>query len=526
VAPDANDVWDDQIARLLAGYRDPAIDTANLAETGRTLARRLHEDGLLDANLGALVPRVEEPDVDAERLRGIGEGLAEALRQRPARSFRPRPLRRAPAAEGTWGWAAAAAAAALLILFSALSSPSRPDRPTPAPVALPSAPRPEPTIPAPPPERPPHRPEEPRTVATAPEPQRSAPPPETPAPSPDPAPPPAPAPAPAPTVVAPPLVEVARLDRIEGTVEVAEGGERRAAVAGQALPALAVLETAKGARGRVTYADGTALELGPESTLQLLAPPTGAKELSLRRGTTGAKVAPQPAGKPFVLLTPQAEVRVLGTRFTVSAEAQSSRLEVREGKVRFTRRADGAAVEVAAGQFAVASRGVAMLTRPLPEEAKTVFFEVEEFGSARGTRPADGMVRRIFLEPFDSAAGGWCVAAPAAGMEIAGDLKLAKGAWYVWVRYRDEPGNSKISFTLLLGEQAAGQASTPGRDRGWVWKRFPIAWGGGTARITLRSTSDGMKATPAQADFRQSPYAALNRWDRLCVTPDESFVPE
>jgi hypothetical protein len=111
-------------------------------------------------------------------------------------------------------------------------------------------------------------------------------------------------------------------------------------------------------------------------------------------------------------------------------------------------------------------------------------------------------------------------------MEIAGDLRLAKGTWQLWVRHRDEPGATKIGFDVLVGGQLVGQAATPGRGRDWHWKRFTFAWPGGTARVTLRSTFEGVKASPTMADYRQSPYGALNRWDRLCLSPDASFTPD
>jgi hypothetical protein len=506
--------WETQIARLLAGYQEPPIDPARLEEMGRRI--------VLEANLESLVPRYEEPPLDPSRLEKMGADLAGLMRPRAVRA---RPSR-FPSGTGTGApflWAAAAIAAGILLLLSVTqptpaSLPSRPPAPV---VAAPPIPKKEPVVAPPVPESPRPAPPPERTVTVVP-PALPPPPPEAPAPKPVvdvPAP---PVRTPAPTVVAPTTGEAPRLERVDGLVTIAG----RAAAAGQAVPPLAAVETSAKGRAVLQYIDGTTLDLAPESALQVHAPPSGAKEHTLSRGSLTARVSGQPAGKPLLVLTPHAEARVLGTQFSLSAEPAASRLDVREGKVRLTRRSDGTSVDVPAGHFAVASRGLALLTRPIPDEPKTVFFEVEELGSARGTKPADGMVRRIFLEPFDTAAGGWCVSAPAAGMDVTGDLRLAKGTWTLWVRYRDEPGNTKIGFSVLIGDQNIGQASTPGKDRNWVWKKFPIVWGGGVARITLRAAADGVKASPTMADFRQSPYAALNRWDRLCLTPDESFVPE
>jgi hypothetical protein len=54
----------------------------------------------------------------------------------------------------------------------------------------------------------------------------------------------------------------------------------------------------------------------------------------------------------MVLRTPHAEAAVLGTRLVLTVLPAASRLEVEQGRVRFARRNDGAAIEVAAGQFA------------------------------------------------------------------------------------------------------------------------------------------------------------------------------
>lgn len=518
-----DDLWDAQIGRLLRGYREPEIDAARVDAIGRSLAERLRDDRVLEGNLESLLPGYQEPDIPQDRLDQLGSRLAGMMDETPRRA---RPRVRATEERHGFLWAAATIAAGILLII-AFTEPTKTPAPQPLlkPIAIQpqpvSPPAPTPIDPIPPKETPPPTPE--RAVTNVPQPTPEPPKPE---PPPVPAAPPKPERTTSETVAAPAPATLAVLERVEGSVEWIQAGARSPAQAGVEIPALTTLETGGTGRAVLKYKDGTIVDLGPASALQLLAPATGAKELSLSRGTLGAEVVPQPAGRPLVIATPHAEARVLGTQFTLSAGSASARLEVREGKVRFTRKPDGAGVDVPAGHFAVAARGVAMLTRPLPEDPKRILIEVEELPSVRGTKPADGMVRRPFLEPFDTASGDWCLSIPAAGMEAAGDFKLAKGNWYLWVRYRDEPGTSRISFNLLLGDQVVGQMSTPGKDRSWIWKRVAFAWGGGAARITLRSTFDGIKATPAQSDFRQSPYGALNRWDRLCLTPDEAYTPE
>lgn len=79
----------------------------------------------------------------------------------------------------------------------------------------------------------------------------------------------------------------------------------------------------------------------------------GAKRVDLERGEIEASVAPQP--RPMVLSTPHAEAVVLGTRFRLSASPEGTRLDVSEGRIRFTRREDGASLEVTPGRPALAA---------------------------------------------------------------------------------------------------------------------------------------------------------------------------
>jgi len=515
--------WDAQIARLLRKHREPELAESRLAEIGRETAERLREDAVLDANLRSLLPRTEDPPIEPGRLEEIGARLAGSLeapsRRLPVARLRAG-LRRRPGSSAALAWGAAAAAVFLLVVLAAVYRGS--DR-APAPrvsVERPREPEPEPLS------------QQPRVIVPAPvpkEPPREDPPKEAPPPARVPPAPPAPRPEPPPAPPAPPAprATVAQVEPGDpALLESAEGDVRLAnepARAGAEIRPGTALATGEG-RAVLRYADGTSLSLRPGSALRLEAAP--GKRLILEAGAVEADVARQPAGLPLVVATPNAEARVLGTRLSIQLTAEGTRLEVREGRVRLVRKPDGASVDVAAGNFALAARGVALLTRPLPEEPRTFFLEVEELAGARGVRPADGMVRRLFLEPFDTAAGGWCVAAPGTGMEIAGDVRLARGTWHLWVRYRDEPGNAKIAFDVSVGGQSLGQTTTPGRGRDWHWKRFTFSSAGGPARIALRSSFEGVKAAPDQADFRQSPYGALNRWDRVCLTPDDGFTPE
>lgn len=107
-----------------------------------------------------------------------------------------------------------------------------------------------------------------------------------------------------------------------------------------------------GSSARLVYPDGTEVLLDNES--RLVVEGEQSKVLRLQSGHITANVAPQPAGHPMLVRTKQAVVEVLGTELTVDAEVKSTSLSVQEGVVRLKRLSDGQAVEIHAGQFAVA----------------------------------------------------------------------------------------------------------------------------------------------------------------------------
>lgn len=90
---------------------------------------------------------------------------------------------------------------------------------------------------------------------------------------------------------------------------------------------------------QLRYADGTSVTLGIAGELVLLPgeAPAGAKERSkgllLRAGELEAKVTPQRADQPLVILTPHATVTVIGTRFSLRIRDSQTCLQVAEGSV-------------------------------------------------------------------------------------------------------------------------------------------------------------------------------------------------
>jgi ferric-dicitrate binding protein FerR (iron transport regulator) len=90
------------------------------------------------------------------------------------------------------------------------------------------------------------------------------------------------------------------------------------------------------------------------------------KRISLRHGELVASVAHQARDAGLSVVTAQAVVDVVGTKFTVEADSHQTRLSVREGSVRFTR-TDGASIAVAAGSWAVSESGTPLVAHQLAQ---------------------------------------------------------------------------------------------------------------------------------------------------------------
>lgn len=172
---------------------------------------------------------------------------------------------------------------------------------------------------------------------------------------------------PAPVVVAPaPLPVLATLNHLEGSVFGIVDGRRSALKSGHKLVAGDSIETSgKASQAAVEFADGTRVVLGADTIVDSIRD-AGGKRVSLKQGVLAAQVAKQPAGEPMTFATATAEARVLGTRLTLSVTPTSTRLEVREGKVRITRKDDNASVDVTTEHVVVAGKGLSMTPKAAP----------------------------------------------------------------------------------------------------------------------------------------------------------------
>jgi len=232
------------------------------------------------------------------------------------------------------------------VAAEARTLPAEPGKPSDSPVR--SAPNPGP-VPS----------KEPSPTETAP----AKPPPDPKPPAEERLPVPAPPPKTAPEPPKPTIVVAAQVEQVLGQAR-ALGGESVRLKAGQDVLSGQGFEV--GPRDSLVVlrcGDGTRLEFGPATRVREIRD-EGGKKVMLERGLVSADVPKQPAGKAMVVATPHAEARVQGTRFVLWALPESTRLEVREGRVRVTRREDHAAAEVGADQRAVVAKGVPLAAKP------------------------------------------------------------------------------------------------------------------------------------------------------------------
>jgi hypothetical protein len=262
---------------------------------------------------------------------------------------------------------------------------------TPAPTPIPEP------VPVPPTAAPPApKPEAPKVDAPAP----------APAPSPTEEPKTAPTPAPAPKPSAPEptrtvrTTAVATLDKVEGDVRV----DGKPAAAGLELSGESAVTTGPTkSRASLLLGDGSRVGLEADTALGAIVRSPRGTRLQLTQGVLSADVVRQPADQPLVVVTPHAEARVLGTVLRLVVDAASTRLEVKEGKVRLTR--DAKSVDVSAGQFATAAAGAPFTARSLsPDEivlhATQAKLTGGEWTPVRDLRSLTGVVLEAGATPF------------------------------------------------------------------------------------------------------------------------------
>jgi hypothetical protein len=147
-------------------------------------------------------------------------------------------------------------------------------------------------------------------------------------------------------------------------ISLVRAGKSVAAVEGTSLLDGDILHTDEGTIAGITFApENTRITLLPGTEFRCRTLSRG-KGFELVEGKLEASVARQRPFRPMTLKTPQAEARVIGTRFTLAVTSSATRLDVTDGLVRFTRSSDEKFVKVAAEHYAVAAAGYELAALP------------------------------------------------------------------------------------------------------------------------------------------------------------------
>ena len=260
-----------------------------------------------------------------------------------------------------------------------------------------------------------------------------------------------------------PEVIAAKLTKLEltqtsGDVRVVRAGKQVVVVVGMEILPHDVVLTGKDGRARVEYeGEATSIDLISTTKAEFFTEKDG-NRISVEIGRLACVIAPQPAGREMVLTTPGATMEVKGTALTLKSvpattnvgaptpidtadpKAWYTRLEVREGLVRLTRRFDGASIDVAAGHYAVASEGVELAAIPIPK--KLTAPPVPLVTGPQKPRPRY-YGRVLFEDNFDDGIDNWMVMV---NPEWKGGKKgflVEDGSQHLWKMEKNFPPGSK-----------------------------------------------------------------------------------
>lgn len=161
------------------------------------------------------------------------------------------------------------------------------------------------------------------------------------------------------------------------------GGRSQPAAKGMRLNDGQSLRVQEDEQAVLEYADGTRVELFGPTQLVVELGPHGAKRLRLLHGGMELDVQPQPVGSPLIVITPEGEAEVLGTKFRIASGTDRTRIEMEEGTVAFLHRVDGRTVEVNQGSFLIADGNPEpVAVQPLPPKLSAPLWSQKKTGNA------------------------------------------------------------------------------------------------------------------------------------------------
>ena len=235
---------------------------------------------------------------------------------------------------------------------------------------------------------------------------------------------------------------------------------RRPLKIGDQVPAGLLQLDGEAANAVLQFTDGTNLRISGQAEIAFNE--LTQKSVELKSGIFFADVSPQPAGFPMIITTPTAQLQILGTVFSVSANETSTALDVESGHVRMQRLVDGQSVDVTAQQSAIASRNTAKelskQQRVKPSEKWTSHFSHEPPSYCKGlwitpTAQQSGFIRAVLLK-----SGKYSDGSPSAlyGMTVRSPLGREKPFVHVGptsvvtMRYRTNMANPQSLVNVFF----------------------------------------------------------------------------
>jgi ferric-dicitrate binding protein FerR (iron transport regulator) len=267
--------------------------------------------------------------------------------------------------------------------------------------------------------------------------------------------------------------EAGRLSEAHGDVFLRSPSGVQPAAAGARLRAGQGLETGPaGSAALLTLPDATQVRLGPGARILEVSD----RRLVVDRGAFAAEVPRAAAGRPFVVSTPQGDVKVrIEGELLLDVGRDATRLEVVRGEAELVRHPDGKSARVAFGCFATASPGAAPVATwkgPGGEAARRLSLKgavTINFGPAAIGLP-EGVLNDAG-EEFDPRQGyGW--KGPRAGRELPGAFLTRPDGTRVPVRGGREPWLSEMR-AAGLGVLRASSVAAGWKDHTETW-RFPL----------------------------------------------------
>jgi hypothetical protein len=310
----------------------------------------------------------------------------------------------------------------------------------------------------------------------------------------------------APTVSDRAMADAARGPKVvRVTDQVYFAADQKRVPVGSILSYNQAIYTAGSGEAELEYPDRTQVQVRRDTTVRDLSDGRGLR-LLVSAGTIESSIQKQPEGRPMVFATPHAEAEILGTKIVLTAGATPKAgtiLEVREGKVRFTRSADKQSVDVEAGRSAIASTIQDLKTRvPFPDVLQI------NFG------PSDARIAGWYLdsgETFDPARGyGWD--GPQQGDPLPG------------VNYPDAQGQPKRAGRAGVRRQGTLAADDPmATDLAAGWGSHFETW-----RIELPNGRYLVKVCVGDPTWEQGPHHVAIQGQQVInmamTNPPKSFL--